>query len=276
MLELTLCNELLHAEGMSLAEQADVAATLGYAGLELAPATLDPAPHRIDAERVAGFRDTIEARGLRVTGLHWLLSGYPDASITDPSRWDDTREILLGLVDLCAGLGGKVLVHGSPDQRLRPDGMDDAALTAHLAAFFRPVAEAAERRGVTYCIEPLSTRETATINTVGQGAMLAEAVGSPAFRTMIDVSAAGRVEPPVADLILEWVPKSVVGHIHANDTNRGAPGMGDDPFPDIVRALRDVGWDRPVGVEPFRTLIDARVTAATGIATLRACERAAA
>jgi len=93
---------------------------------------------------------------------------------------------------------------------------------------------------------------------------------------MIDISAAGQVEPPVADLVARWLPTGLVGHIHANDTNRGAPGMGDDPFPAIVAALVAAGWSHPVGVEPFRTLIDARVTAATGIATLRACEMAAA
>jgi len=50
--------------------------------------------------------------------------------------------------------------------------------------------------------------------------------------------------------------------------------MGDDPFPEIVAALVESGWNKPIGVEPFRTLIDAPVTAATGIATLKACERA--
>jgi sugar phosphate isomerase/epimerase len=276
MLEYTLCNELLAGEGTDLAGQAQAAAALGYAGLELAPATLDPAPHALAPARVAELRAVVEGAGIRVTGLHWLLSGYPEASITDPARQDTTREVLLGLVDLCADLGGAVLIHGSPGQRRRPEGMGDDALIRHLAAFFAPVAAAAEARGVTYCIEPLSRKETEVINTVAEGAALAEAVGSPAFRTMIDISAAGQVEPPVAQLIRDWVPRGVIGHIHANDTNRGAPGMGADPFPEIVAALMDSGWDRPVGVEPFRTLLDARVTAATGIATLRACERAAA
>ncbi len=276
MLEYTLCNELLAAEGMDLAAQARVAAELGYAGLELAPATLDAAPHRLSAGKVAGIRAAVEDAGIRVTGLHWLLSGYPEASITDPARQAKTQTILLGLVDLCADLGGKVLIHGSPAQRLRPEGMGDDALIRHLAGFFAPVAAAAEARGLTYCIEPLSARETQVINTVAEGAALAEAVASPAFRTMIDISAAGQQEPPVAQLIRDWVPRGVIGHIHANDTNRGAPGMGTDPFPEIVAALLDSGWDRPVGVEPFRTLLDARVTAATGIATLRACEGAAA
>lgn len=274
MLEYTLCNELLADEGRPLAEQARIAAALGYSGLELAPATLGAAPHDLTGPEIADIRAAVEAEGLRVTGLHWLLSGYPDLSITDPARQGRAQDILVKLVALCAALGGDVLIHGSPKQRLRPEGMEDAALIDHLADFLAPVAEAAERNGVTYCIEPLSRAEDNTINTVAQGLALAEAIASPAFRTMIDISAAGQTEPPVADLIRRWVPTGMIGHIHANDTNRGAPGMGDDPFPEIVAALIDTGWTRPIGVEPFRTLIDAPVTAATGIATLRACERA--
>ena len=275
MLEFAICNELQHADGLTLAQQAEVAAALGYVGLELAPDTLGLAPHSMDAGDIYAIRGIVERAGVRVTGLHWLLSGYPDASITDPAKWDETQTILIGLIDLCARLGGSVLVHGSPAQRGRPAGMTSEQLIDHLASFFAPVAKAAQAAGVTYCIEPLSRQETDTITTVAEGAALVEAVGNPAFRTMIDCKAAGLDEPPVAELIRTWVPTGLIGHIHANDTNLGAPGMGRDPFPDIVRALLETQWSGPIGVEPFRTLIDARVTAAIGIATMRACEKAA-
>lgn len=275
MLDLTLCNELLDAEGLTLAEQARIAHSLGYVGLELAPSTLGPTPHLLAVDEIDAIRQTVEGGGVTVSGLHWLLSGYPDASITDPERCNETRAILLGLIGLCARLGGRVLVHGSPGQRVAPAGLSADHLRDRLAEFFAPIARAAEQAGVIYCIEPLSTRETDTITTVAEGAALVDAVGSPAFRTMIDCKAAGTDEPPVAALIRKWVPTGAIGHIHMNDTNLGAPGMGDDPFPQIVKALLDVGWLPPVGVEPFRTLIDAKVTAAIGIATLRACAGAA-
>ena len=270
MLNYALCNELLAEEGASLRDQAEVARALGYVGLELAPYTLGPDPEAADAARV---RAEVEGAGLRVTGLHWLLTHRPEASITDPERWEETRAVLTRLMELCAALGGRVMVHGSPGNRRRPEGLAEADLTERLADFFAPLAVRAGDLGLTYCIEPLAEAET--VRTVAEGAALVKAVGHPAFRTMIDCSAAGRTEPPVAELIRRWVPTGLIGHIHANDTNRGAPGMGEDPFPAIVAALVETGWPHPVGVEPFRTLLDARVTAATGIATLRACERAA-
>ncbi|WP_275569348.1 sugar phosphate isomerase/epimerase family protein [Psychromarinibacter sediminicola] len=273
MLELTLCNELLHADGLSLHRQCEVARELGYAGLELAPSTLGEAPHRLGPGERAEIRRMIEGAGVRVTGLHWLLTGYPDLSITDRRVRSETRGVLCDLVDLCADLGGSVLVHGSPQQRVRPEGISDEDLLDDLARLFAPVADRAASRGVTYCIEPLATAETAVVNTVEEGVRLVDAIDRPAFRTMIDCSAAGRVEPPVADLIRNWIPSGKIGHIHANDTNRGGPGMGEDPFHDIVAALIETGWEAPVGVEPFRTIVDATVTAGVAAATLRACER---
>ena len=48
------------------------------------------------------------------------------------------------------------------------------------------------RPGVTYCIEPLSPAETPVVNTVAQAAAVVDAIGSPALRTMLDLSAASQ------------------------------------------------------------------------------------
>ena len=50
--------------------------------------------------------------------------------------------------------------------------------------------------------------------------------------------------------------------------------MGDDPFHDIVAALRTCDWPHPVAVEPFRTCVDGSVTAAIAAATMRMAWRA--
>lgn len=277
MLRLTLCNELLAADGLTLAAQCRVASALGYIGLELAPGTLGDDPHRLPAAKAREFRAIVEDHGLAVTGLHFLLLSYPDLSVTEPGRAQETSDVLAGLIDLCAELGGKVIVHGSPSSRQLPEGADPRAVSDHVAGLMRPLAAQAGAAGLTYCFEPLARTEASYINTVAEAVTLAETVGAPAFKTMLDTSAAGRSEPePVADAIRRWVPTGWLGHLHMNETTRGAPGTGDDPFPDIARAIRETGWDRPVGVEPFVTVIDGTATAAIGAATLRACWRAAA
>jgi len=275
MLDLSLCNELLAEDGLSLDAQCARAAALGYMGIELAPGTLAPRPHEMTRDDWLAVRATVEAHGLRVTGLHWLLSPYPGLSVFDPATHAETRAVLAGLIDGCAYLGGDVLVHGSPPSRTRPDGMAAGFALDMAAAFFAPVAARAAEAGVTYCIEPLSPNETNFANTVEDAVALVTRVANPAFRTMIDSSAAAQSEAlPVADLIRKWVPTGQIAHVQLNDRNRGAPGMGEDPFAQIVAALFQIGWDRPVAIEPFRTCIDGTVTAAIGLATIRASEAA--
>ena len=55
-------------------------------------------------------------------------------------------------------------------------------------------ARAAARAGVVYCIEPLSQRETALVNTIAEAAELVRSIDHPNLRTMIDCSAAGQTE----------------------------------------------------------------------------------
>lgn len=275
MLELSLCNELPAADGLSLDDQCIRAAALGYMGLELAPGTLAEHPHEMSLDDWRTVRATVEAHGLRVTGLHWLLSPYPGLSIFDPATHSRAQDVLAGLIAGCAALGGDVLVHGSPPSRRRPDGIDEATALDMAASFFAPVAARAAAEGVTYCIEPLSPVETNFATTVADAAALVDRVANPSFRTMIDTSAAAQSEAePVAALIRRWVPTGRIAHIQLNDSNRGAPGMGGDPFTDIVAALVETGWRKPVAIEPFRTCIDGTVTAAIGSATIRALEAA--
>ncbi len=276
MIQLSLCNELLAEDGLTLPEQCRIAAELGYMGIELAPGTVDPVPHEVPDDRWRAIRLAVENQGLRVTGLHWLLAPYPDLSVTDPSSSARAAEVLVRLVRIAETLGAEILVHGSPSSRQLPEGADPARTVDHVAEVLAPVAQAAEDAGLTYCIEPLSPAETPFVNTVEEALRLVRQVDSPAFRTMLDTCAAGQAEAlPVADLIRKHAPRGELAHIQVNDSNRGAPGMGDDPFADIARALREVGWSRPVAVEPFRTLVNGTVTAAVGAATMRAAWSAA-
>ena len=106
-------------------------------------------------------------------------------------------------------LGGAVLVHGSPKQRQIAPGETHAVALARLQDGLAQVASAAAKAGVIYCIEPLSRKETALVNTVAEAAELVRAIDQPSLRTMIDCSAAGQTETrldSVADRPLVYRP----------------------------------------------------------------------
>ena len=110
-MKLALCNEVLAP--LSLEAQCELAARLGYDGLEIAPFTLANAPERTVPAEARRIRGVVESAGLVVTGLHWLLVKPSGLSVTDPdpARRGRTLEVVKRLVALCAELGGKVLVH---------------------------------------------------------------------------------------------------------------------------------------------------------------------
>src|SRR5579872_3583276 len=101
-MRIALCNEVL--AGMPLERQCEYAAGLGYDGLEIAPFTLGDRPETISIAEAAKIRATVEASGLAVTGLHWLLVKPEGLSLTDPDAAVRARtlEVMLRLTALCA------------------------------------------------------------------------------------------------------------------------------------------------------------------------------
>lgn len=113
----SLCNEVLAP--MAFERQCAFAATLGYAGLEIAPFTLAETPQAVTPAQRADIRRAAQDAGIAVSGLHWLLAKPDGLSITssDATVRDRTITQMHRQIDLCADLGGSVLVHGTPAQR---------------------------------------------------------------------------------------------------------------------------------------------------------------
>jgi len=262
-MRLALCNEVLAA--MPLERQCEHAAALRYDGLEIAPYTLFERPDEVTANEASRVRSVVESAGLVVTSLHWLLTRPAGLSLTDPDALTRSRtlEVMTRLTGLCAALGGNVLVHGSPQQRQIPRGGMHGDARARLVDALAQVASAAAREGVVYCLEPLSRRETALINTVAEAAEVVREIGHPNLRTMIDCSAAGLAETQsVPELLEHWLPTKLIAHVQINDPNRRAPGQGAMRFAPIAAALARHGYAGTVAVEPFDYVPDGASAAA--------------
>jgi sugar phosphate isomerase/epimerase len=273
-IKFALCNEVL--QPLPFGRQCELAAQLGYDGLEVAPFTLAADPMGITDEQAGAFARIAQDHGLAITGLHWLLVAPAGLSIVaaDAAVRAATLSVMQRLVELCALMGGRYLVHGSPKQRSVPPGSSREQALARARDCFARVAVTAASCGVSYCVEPLSTHETDLINTVAEAAQLVDEIGSPALRTMIDCSAAGQVESqPVADLIAQWMPRGYIAHVQVNDPNRRGPGQGEMRFAPILQTLlrmRATGhYQGVVAVEPFDYVPDGPGCASMSIGYLK-------
>ncbi len=269
-MRVALCNEVLGA--MPFAEQCALARTLGYDGLEVAPYTLAEAPHRMSEAEVSAARRAAAQAGIAITGLHWLL--VKPAGLSISTRDDATRqrtvEVMLALVDLCAALGGRYLVHGSPQQRRIDEGDTREAALARAQECFARVAERAAKAGVVYCIEPLGAPQTPLLNTLAEAAAMVASIGSASVRTMLDCSAAARMErEPLHALVERWLPAGMIAHVQLNDPNRRGPGQGEQRFAPLLAALKRLGYAGDLAVEPFDYVPDGPGAAARAIGYVR-------
>lgn len=263
--ELALCNEVVRE--LNFAAQCELAAALGYTALEVAPFTLADDPRQVSANAIASYRRQAEQASIRVSSLHWLLTAPAGLSITTPNAAvrKATLDVMEALVNMCRDLGAEVLVHGSPQQRTLsasdPSGDAERGLEA-----FATIASAAERAGVTYCIEPLSRKETPFINTVAEAEEIVQRVGSSALKTMLDTRAARLAEVENVETVLQrGISAGTIAHVHVNDSSGLAPGQGNDDFTGIFEVLLDTEYAGTVAVEPFEYVPDGPTAAARAV-----------
>ncbi len=250
-----ICNETFGDQPFNKAWA--VARELGYTGVEIAPFTLLPGAEVIDVRDIpaaqrAEVKQQASDAGLEVVGLHWLLAKTDGFYLTSPEAAVRTKttEYFKALAQLCADLGGTILVLGSPPQRNLLPGVTYEEAEQYAAEVLRAVMPTFSDLGLTLALEPLGPTEGDFLPTAEKGIRLAEMVDSPHCKLHLDVKAMSSESKPVADVIRasrDWMV-----HFHANDPNLLGPGMGDMDFEPILASLKEVEYDGWVSVEVFK------------------------
>ncbi|MFB3816481.1 MAG: sugar phosphate isomerase/epimerase family protein [Candidatus Methylomirabilales bacterium] len=267
-MKLAICNEVFR--GWPVERAVAYAAELGYDGVEIAPFTLADAPAAISAARRREIRRAAEQHGIAIAGLHWLLVKPEGLSINGPDAAvrARTQAHMRELIHLCADLGGRVLIHGSPDQRSVPQGGDFEEAWRRARETFEACLPAAQERGVVYCIEPLTRQVTNFINTVAQADRLVREIDHPAFRLMVDCRSAESDGSAVAELDAA-LASGRLAHVHVNDVSGRGPGFGRLAFTPVLQRLRAARYRDYVSVEVFEFDPDPQTIAGRSIGYLR-------
>lgn len=268
-MKFAICNETWQHETLDLAHICERTAALGYDGLEIAPFTLKDDPSTMTEAEAAKVGDTVRAAGLEVVGLHWLLVKPDGLHLTtaDDGIRKRTAEFAQHLARLCAAMGGKVMVWGSPKQRNLEEGTTYEEAFDRAADVLAAAAETAGDCDVIIALEPLAPTETDFLQTAGETVALIDAVAHPAVQLHLDVKAMSSEASTIPDIINAY--KDHLAHFHANDPNLRGPGFGDVDFTPIAYALAEADYDKYVSVEVFDYTPDAETIARESIRYLK-------
>ncbi len=268
-MKISICNEVF--EGWPIEKVFEYAAHVGYNGVEIAPFTLADSVTEISAERRRAIRRAAEECGIEIVGLHWLLARPEGLSINNPDEIIRvrTQEYIEALIHFCADLGGKLLLHGSPHQRtVRPE-WDLSRAWEYAKETFKVCLDAAQKRNVFYCIEPLTRSNTNFINTVEEGLRFVREIRHPNFKLMFDCRSASETETSVVDALQRALDSKMLRHVHVNDANGKGPGFGETKFVPILRTLVENDYRGYISVEVFHFDPDPRTIASRSIGYLK-------
>ena len=113
----------------------------------------------------------------------------------------------------------------------------------------REVAREAQDRGVDFCLECLNRYEGYLLNTAKEGLAFVQEVDVPSVKLLLDTFHMNIEEDSFYDAIL--TAGKYLGRLHTGEANRRVPGQGTLPWNEIGRALRAIGYQGDVVMEPF-------------------------
>lgn len=113
----------------------------------------------------------------------------------------------------------------------------------------RVLAEEAAKYGVQMNLECLNRFENHIINTAQEGVDFVQEVGLDNVWVMLDTFHMNIEETSITEAIR--IAGKRLGHFHTGECNRMVPGKGRMPWREIGEALREIGYDKYIVMEPF-------------------------
>ena len=236
----------------------------GYDGVELMG---EPCLYR-----VAEIQELCQEFGLRVlsiAGIYPWPTEERDLANPAPEIRERAVKYLRECIDLAVDVGAPlIIVIPSAVAKTAPVGQfdtEDAWVEAtkqewaYAVESVRKAATYAEQKGMLLAIEPINRYETFLVNNVDQGLRFASEVGSRAVKLHLDTFHMNIEEPDPAGAIRK--AGDLLINVHIADSNRQAVGYGHTDFKAIMRALKEIDYQRALTLEPLPPVPDPYIAA---------------
>jgi D-psicose/D-tagatose/L-ribulose 3-epimerase len=219
---------------------------LGFDGLEISCAMLKNSSKEelLTLKQRAADAGVILTAGYGPSASENLGSADPAVAAHAIAFYTDILH-KLELLDIHT-LGGGIYSYWPVDYTKPVDKAGDRARSIENV---RTVGKIAQECGVDYCLEVLNRFEGYLLNTCAECKAFVEEVDVDAVKIMLDTFHMNIEEDSMTEAILLAGDK--LGHFHVGENNRRLPGKGSLPWYEIGSALRAIGYDKNVVMEPF-------------------------
>lgn len=213
---------------------------VGMQGVELAPtAVWRDAPH-IPSRIVSEYLKRWANYGIAISGVQSLLYGHPEMQIFDRGTWLDLRRHLTAMIELANGLGSRIVVFGSPKNRIR-GALNDSEANMICAEFFNSLIPVLCENNVVLTLEPNAPAYGADyLLHYSDCIELSNLIDSPWVQPQIDTGCLTMVGDSLEKSILTRTP----AHVHLSMPDlKGPPGaMDHQEFRQALELSGYTGW----------------------------------
>lgn len=213
----------------------------GYDGIEFAAE-----PYTLNAEEMT---ELLKKYDMRCTSLCGIFPEERDLSASDHAAVGKAVQYLLDSIDWAARVGAPyIIVVPSPVGRTAPtedvpyqQAWDNAVKNVRMAA------DHAQKKGVRLVIEAINRYETYLVNTISKAYRFVQEVNHPAVGVLADLFHMSLEENHMGQSLRMVAP--CLWHVHIADNTREAAGMGTTDFKEVLRVLREIGYEGALTME---------------------------
>lgn len=244
----SICNEIF--EGWSLDKISKFIRPLGYGAVEIAPYTLADDVTELSPVKRRELKKMMVDNGIMCAGLHWLLVSPKSLHITtaDKNVRKKSWEFFRKLINFCADIGGKVMILGSPKQRV-PQGCSVEDAVKNLKDGLSQIAPFAEERNVTVLLEPIA-RNCPVVMSMAEAVSMIKEINYPSsIQSMMDFHQSVNDPEPLDKLVHKYA--QYIKHIHANELDGTLIGSGPTDFLPVFNALKEINFQHWISLEVF-------------------------
>lgn len=132
---------------------------------------------------------------------------------------------------------------GLSDPQNKPRRFDAAAKS------LGEVGRAAADYGISWNMEVVNRFESYLVNTAAEARALAEASGSKNINILLDIFHGMLEEDDLAEAVR--IAGDRLAHYHVGSNNRKLPRPGFQPWAEVAKAMKDVGYHKCISIEPL-------------------------